>query len=159
MIHVERLRSYTEAAHQILQEYYAAIAVVMRHEQTEMDELIADPRSAMWLATADTKPVGCVVFRNGIPNSDSGECKRLYVQPASRRTGIADLLMDRLEQFAAKSQRSWIYLDTNEEFQASVKLYRRRGYSACERYNNNSQANLFFRKALYTSDGRTFRDE
>lgn len=79
MIHVERLRSFTEAANCILQEYYAAIAVVTRDGQTEMGDLIADPCSAMWVATVDTKPVGCVAFRNGVPKSDSGECKRLYV--------------------------------------------------------------------------------
>ena len=152
MIHVERLWRYTEAADRILQEYYAATAVVMRDGPNEMNDLIADPCSAMWVATVDTTPVGCVVFRNGVPNVNSGECKRLYIQPAFRKMGAADLLMDCLEQFAAVSQRSWVYLDTNEDFHASVRLYRRRGYFACERYNNNSQASLFFRKALWTTD-------
>ena len=113
-----------------------------------MEQLLGDPRSAMWIAIVHTELGGCVVFRHGVPGSDSGVCKRLYVRPTHRRMGIADLLMEHLEQFAATSQLGWVYLDTNEQFRASVELYRRRGYNPCERYNDNPQANLFFRKAI-----------
>ena len=150
MVAVTRLPAFSEAADQLLQDYYAAIGVIMRDGKAEMQQLLADPRSAMWVATVNTEPAGCVVFRQGIPQPDSGECKRLYVRPVNRRMGIADLLMEHLEQFAASSQLSWVYLDTNEQLRASLQLYRRRGYVACERYNQNPQANLFFRKAFRT---------
>ena len=151
MVHVERLASFTDAANDILQEYYGVNAVLMRNGRAEMKDLIADPSSAMWIALVDAEPAGCVVFRHGTPTPDCGECKRLYVRPAFRRMGLADLLMDHLEQFATQTQRSWVYLDTREDFQASVKLYRQRGYLACERYNDNAQADLFFRKAIAKS--------
>ena len=58
--------------------------------------------------------------------------------------------MKHLEQFATKLGRGWVYLDTRQEFQASVTLYRRRSYVACEQYNANPQADLFLRTALST---------
>lgn len=150
MMVIRRFSDFSEAADQLLQEYYAAVGVKMRDGKAEMELLLADPGSAMWVATVDTELAGCVIFRQGVPTSDSAECKRLYVRPANRRMGIADVLMEHLEQFATASQRRWIYLDTEEQLGAAAELYRRRGYSACERYNDNPGANLFFRKEVTT---------
>jgi GNAT superfamily N-acetyltransferase len=91
---------------------------------------------------------GCVVLRGEVPDQDAGECKRLYVRPAFRRLGIAEALMTALEDFARRAGVQWVYLDTHDTFAASIRLYQARGYERCERYNDNPQATLFFRKRL-----------
>ena len=147
-VRLERVGSLTAEAEAVLAEYYDAVGVVQRDDAEAMWRLLADPRSAMWLARCGNDVAGCVVMRAGVPEPAAGECKRLYVRPEHRRGGVAAALMDVLEDFARQAGMRWVYLDTNEAFAASVALYRRRGYEACARYNDNPQATMFFRKRL-----------
>ena len=41
-----------------------------------------------------------------------------------------------------------MYLDSKDNFDKALAMYRRRGYVACERFNDNPQATFFFRKKL-----------
>lgn len=41
-----------------------------------------------------------------------------------------------------------IYLDTRADMQAALRFYARRGYEACERYNDNPVAAHFMRRRL-----------
>lgn len=93
---------------------------------------------------------GCVLLRPlAIPKA--AECKRLFVAPEFRGHGLASELMDYAESLAAAQGVTHIYLDSKPEFAAALALYRRRGYEACERYNDNAQATFFFRKHLRSS--------
>ena len=56
--------------------------------------------------------------------------------------------MDVLEQFARESGLEWIYLDSYDDLKPAIALYERRGYSRCDRYNDNPQATLFMRKRI-----------
>jgi ribosomal protein S18 acetylase RimI-like enzyme len=56
--------------------------------------------------------------------------------------------MDTLEAAARSANLRWIYLDSKDNFQAAIALYRRRGYTACPRYNQNPEATIFLRKYL-----------
>lgn len=145
---MERILTLTAEAEALIGEYYEAAAVVQRDGAEAMRALLADPRSAMWVAYVAGEAAGCVVLKAGVPGADAGECKRLYVRPAFRRGGVADALMEALESFVKAAGLGWVYLDTNDAFRASVALYRRRGYEACARYNENPQATLFFRKRI-----------
>jgi GNAT superfamily N-acetyltransferase len=100
------------------------------------------------LAYLGEAAVGCVVLRmlDSIPLA--GECKRLYVQPAARGHRIADKLLDAQEDFARSKGLRWIYLDSYDDLKAAIALYRKRGYTSCERYNENPQATIFLRKQL-----------
>ena len=147
-VRMKRRRHLNAQAWALLAEFYAAIDVVHQDSAEEMQDLLRDAHSGLWVATVGSMPAGCVVLKAGVPEEGSGECKRLYVRPAFRKQGVADRLMEALEQAARASGMPWIYLDTRTEFAASVRLYQRRGYLACPRYNNNSQATLFFRKRL-----------
>ncbi len=91
---------------------------------------------------------GCVLYRplDTIPHA--AECKRLFVLPQFRGHNLAARLMDTLEDTARDSGLSWIYLDSKDNFQAAITMYRRRGYTDCPRYNQNPQATIFLRKDL-----------
>lgn len=147
-IRIERLTAPTEAAQQIIEEYYEAVEVVQRDEPGALYKLIHGKRSGVWLAFAGSEAVGCVVLKDLPSISEAGECKRLYVKPSARGCGIADLLLDALEKHAHSLGMRWMYLDTHDGLKAAIALYERRGYERCERYNDNPQATVFMRKRL-----------
>jgi ribosomal protein S18 acetylase RimI-like enzyme len=74
--------------------------------------------------------------------------KRLYVRPAFRQRGIADKLLQALEQFASTQGAEWLYLDTSDDLKAAIAFYEGHGYLRCDRYNDNPQATIFMRKQI-----------
>ncbi|MGB9991556.1 GNAT family N-acetyltransferase [Pseudoduganella rhizocola] len=139
-----------EDTHALLNEYFEAINVVVRDTPDGVKAFLSAPDSALWLAYVDGAPAGCVALRP-LPLPQVGgavECKRLYVRPQHRGLGIAEALLDAMEAHAAAEGRSWIYLDSKAGLDAAIRLYRKRGYQDCERYNDNPEATVFQRKAL-----------
>ena len=132
----------------LLQEYYEAVHVVRRDTPEAIQKIIDDPCSGVWLAYLEEEAVGCVVLRKLASIPFAGECKRLYVQPASRGHRIAEKLLDAQEDFARDQGLRWIYLDSYDDLKVAIALYRRRGYVSCERYNDNPQATVFLRKNI-----------
>jgi GNAT superfamily N-acetyltransferase len=147
-IRIERLRTVNNVALALVQEYYEAIGVLKRDSSQSIEKLADEPGSGMWLAYLRDAAVGCVVLRSLPTIPSAAECKRLYVRPAARGHGIADRLMDALEEFAASQGLQWIYLDSFDDLKSAIALYEKRGYHRCERYNDNPQATLFMRKRL-----------
>jgi DNA-binding MarR family transcriptional regulator/GNAT superfamily N-acetyltransferase len=152
-VRVVRLTKATNDALQLLQEYYEAVSVVQRDGPKVIQKIIDDRSSGVWLAYLGEKAVGCVVLKKLAPIPFAAECKRLYVQPQARGQGIADALLDAQEEYAREQGMQWIYLDSYDDLKAAIALYRRRGYLPCERYNDNPQATVFFRKQI--ARGRT----
>lgn len=132
----------------LLERYYSEWNVVQRDARDQIvDYLAAQAPFGFVVVEKNGILVACVMLRM-LPSIESAaECKRLYVAPEHRGEGLASLLMDYVEGFAA-SRLQWIYLDTGADFAAAQSLYRTRGYEACERYNDNPQATCFFRKRL-----------
>jgi GNAT superfamily N-acetyltransferase len=147
-VRIVRLSKTNDEAIQLLQEYYEAVSVVQRDTPEAIQKIIDDPGSGVWLAYLDDQAVGCVVLRKLCSIPISGECKRLYVQPAARGNRIAEKLLEAQEDFAREQGLRWIYLDTYDDLKAAIALYRKRGYVSCERYNDNPQATLFLRKQI-----------
>jgi hypothetical protein len=56
--------------------------------------------------------------------------------------------MDFIEHQSLAAGYDWMYLDSKDNFTDAIAMYRRLGYSPCERYNDNPQATVFFRKRL-----------
>lgn len=139
----------------LLTEYYEALSVVQRDSPADLQKLLRDPNAGFWIAYLGKMTAGCVVLRPLSSRLLAGECKRLYVRPAFRGNGIAKALLDRLESFAANSGLSWVYLDSKDDLQAAITLYRQRGYRSCKRYNDNPQATLFLRKRIGKAPTRT----
>ena len=119
-----------------------------RDRPGDLQTLLAEANSAMWLARLNDETVGCVVLRDLPSIPRAAECKRLYVRPAARGNRIATLLLDALEDHARTLNLDWIYLDTYDDLKPAIALYRQRGYQPCDRYNDNPQATLFMRKRL-----------
>jgi DNA-binding MarR family transcriptional regulator/GNAT superfamily N-acetyltransferase len=147
-VRIVRLSKSNADAIQLVQEYYEAVSVVQRDAPSAIQKIIDDPCSGVWLAYLQEKAVGCVVLRRLASVPFAAECKRLYVQPDARGHGIADNLMDALENFARSKGLRWIYLDSYDDLKAAIALYRKRGYVSCKRYNDNPQATVFLRKNL-----------
>jgi len=147
-VRIVRLSKSNADAVRLVQEYYEAVSIVQRDAPGALGKIIDDPSSCVWLACMEEKAVGCVVLRRLSSIPFAAECKRLYVQPTARGLGIADKLMDALENFARDSGFRWVYLDSHDGLKAAIALYRKRGYVPCERYNDNPQATVFLRKNL-----------
>jgi GNAT superfamily N-acetyltransferase len=147
-VRIVRVQTADADALRLIEEYYEAVQVVLRDSPDAIQQITAEPGSGLWLAYLQGQAVGCVMLRRLKPLPSAGECKRLYVQPDARGHGIADALMDALEAYARNGGLQWIYLDTYHGLKPAVALYEKRGYVACERYNDNPQATVFLRKNI-----------
>ncbi len=133
----------------LLREYYEAIGVTKRDTPEELRACLSREASAFWLAYMEDKLAGCVALRSLPSLERAGECKRLYVRPEFRNQGLAAALLDTLEQYASVNGLNWVYLDSKDDLQDAIRMYLRRGYEPCDRFNNNPQATIFFRKQLH----------
>ena len=133
----------------LVKEYFHAVGVWVRDTESGFGEYLVGDDSGVWLAFAATEAVGCIVLHPLASLPRSGEIKRLYVRPAYRRQGLADGLLQALEEFAANTSRyEWLYLDTKDDLVSAIRFYERHGYECCDRYNSNPQATIFMRKRL-----------
>ncbi len=135
-------------AEALLNEYYDAVGVIKRDSLEEVRGFLSDAAGGFWIAYVEQVAVGCVVLRSLPSMGGAAECKRLYVRSSFRRLGIADALLDALEIHARLAGCSWIYLDSKDDLEAALRLYEKRGYGECDRYNDNPQATVFLRKDL-----------
>lgn len=132
----------------LLERYYTEWKVVQRDEPERVADYLEQPAPLGFVVLEENGVlIGCVLLRALPSITSAAECKRLYVIPEHRGAGLASLLMDYVEGFAA-GRVEWIYLDTGANFTAAQSLYHARGYESCERYNDNPQAACFFRKRL-----------
>jgi GNAT superfamily N-acetyltransferase len=142
-------RNDMDGAWTIVNEYYDAVAVVVREDRPGFERAYFGDGSGIWLArSAQGAVVGCIALRPLDAFPSAGEVKRLYVQPAARGAGIAGLLLDALEDDAKAFGYRWLYLDSKDDLEAAIRFYEKRGYDHCERYNDNPQATIFMRKQL-----------
>ncbi len=87
-----------------------------------------------WVVVAHIKgrPVGCGGFR---PIGDgAAELKRVFVQKDCRRQGVAEAMLQRLEQRAADLGYGRIVLETGKALLPAVALYEKLGYRVIESY-------------------------
>lgn len=138
-------------ASELVNEYNDAIGVIHRDSPEALLSYLADPACGFWIARVNNVAAGCVALRPLTKFASAVECKRLFVRPEFRRRGIAELLMTALEEHAQSGGMEWVYLDSKDDLEGALALYRRTGYVACDRYNDNSQATVFMRKQLYCS--------
>jgi GNAT superfamily N-acetyltransferase len=80
---------------------------------------------AFWVAAFDGRSVGCVGLRELAPGRV--EVKHLYVEPASRRSGVAAALMAAFEAEAARRGAD-VLLETGTRQPEAIALYEGRGY-------------------------------
>lgn len=88
-----------------------------------------------WIAlNNEDKVIGTISLRkiDGI----TAEVKYLYIKKEERRKGISSFLIDALMDFAQKNNFQKLQLDTYEEFQAAIKLYKKIGFIVKEKTEN-----------------------
>jgi GNAT superfamily N-acetyltransferase len=137
-----------DAAYGIVEEYYDAGDVVARDAKDEFKKYYFGEHSGIWLASTEDGVVGCIALRELPEIQRSGEIKRMYVQPAHRKHGIAKKLLSALEHFAKNAGYEWLYLDSAPGMDTAVRFYQRSGFELCSRYNDNPQANIYLRKKI-----------
>jgi DNA-binding MarR family transcriptional regulator/N-acetylglutamate synthase-like GNAT family acetyltransferase len=108
--------------------------------------LVVDDTAAFIVATSDGQPVGC----GGVQQvaAQTGEIKRMWVDPEWRGAGLGSRLLRHLEATAADLGYQTVRLDTNATLTEAIALYERAGYRHISRYNDNPYAQVWFEKRL-----------
>lgn len=140
--------SQIERAYAIVREYYETAAVVVREDLDEFAREYFIEGGGVWLAEDGGAVVGCIALRGLRGKPGCGEIKRLYVRPEYRGQGLADRLLEALENHAKEFRYEWLYLDTAADMKAAARFYERKGFEPSLRYNDNPQAAIFMRKAI-----------
>jgi GNAT superfamily N-acetyltransferase len=84
------------------------------------------------VAWVDDRAVGCGGVR--AHDGDIGELKRMYVQPAYRRTGVGRAVLAALEARARALGYARLRLETGVRQPEAIALYRAAGYEPIEAY-------------------------
>jgi GNAT superfamily N-acetyltransferase len=141
----------SDAAWEIIQEYYEAVGVVARDSKEDFQRLYFHDGAGVWSATIGGGLVGSIALRPLAHIANAGEVKRLYVRPTHRGSGIAKALYQALELYAREFGYLSLYLDTTDEMLAAQRFYADLGFQTISRYNDNPQATIFMRKAIQVS--------
>jgi putative acetyltransferase len=90
-------------------------------------EEVADGRGAFLVAYAGSRPVACGAIRR--LDAGTAEIKRMYVVPAERRRGFAQVMLARLEAEARALGVARIVLETGVRQPEAIALYTREGFT------------------------------
>jgi GNAT superfamily N-acetyltransferase len=96
------------------------------------------PAGLFLVAEVDGAPAGCGAWRVHEPGVV--EVKRVYVEPAVRRQGLAQLLMAELEDSAAAAGHRRVVLNTGDRQPEALALYAALGYTPVPGYGVYAQA-------------------
>jgi DNA-binding MarR family transcriptional regulator/GNAT superfamily N-acetyltransferase len=107
-------------------------------------EELVPPAGRFLIARLDGRAVGCGGLK--AKGRKLGEIKRMWVAPDARGLGIAQRLLDALEEQAARMGLDTLQLDTNRALKEAHALYVRNGYREIPRYNDNPYAHHWFEK-------------
>jgi GNAT superfamily N-acetyltransferase len=133
-----------------------ALLALTTAQQAELAALYGDdqplvtphPDTSFTLLLVDNTPVGCIGLQP--VTADTGEIKRLYVEPSSRGWGLSRLLLTHLETQARAQGLTTLRLETGPEQHAAIALYTRHGYHPIPAYPpfEHEPASLCFAKHL-----------
>jgi GNAT superfamily N-acetyltransferase len=90
------------------------------------------PRGLFLVAEVDGVPAGCGAWR--LLPSGAAEIKRVYVEPAFRRQGVARLVVAALEASAAAAGHTRVVLNSGREQPEALALYADLGYGPVPGY-------------------------
>lgn len=141
-----------EDARWCIREYFAYLGSVFPEgfdsdSDPERDRArFGEPDGAFLVAYLDGTPVGCGALQR--IGEDAGEIKRMWVAASARGRGLGARILDALEEEARARGFTAVFLDTNDALTPAITMYRSRGYTDIERYNDNPYARLWFRKQL-----------
>jgi GNAT superfamily N-acetyltransferase len=84
------------------------------------------PQGLFLVAEIDGSPAGCGAWR-ALPEG-TAEIKRVYVEPAFRRRGLAQVIVAELEVAAARAGYGSVVLNTGRQQPEALALYAELGY-------------------------------
>lgn len=116
-----------------------------RGPSAEPGELVP-PVGLFVLARLDDEAVGCGALK--LIARGVGEIKRMWVAPSARGLGVAQRLLEALEQHAAATGLRTLRLDTHRSLEAARAMYLRNGYREIPAYNDNPYAHHWFEKRI-----------
>jgi len=105
---------------------------------------LVPPAGLFLLARLDGQPVGCAALK--VEGRRVGEIKRMWVALPARGLGIAQRLLDALEEHAIGIGLKVLRLDTNRSLSEARALYARNGYVEIAPYNDNPYADHWYEK-------------
>jgi len=113
----------------------------------------APPSGVFLVAEVDGVAAGCGAWR--LLASGEVEIKRVYVEPAHRRRGLAQRIMAALEDGAAHAGHRSVVLNTGQEQPEALVLYDRLGYRPVPGYGVYADAPdaVFLGRELAQRDG------
>jgi ribosomal protein S18 acetylase RimI-like enzyme len=107
----------------------------------------APPEGALLIATLAGNPAGCVALKK--LDDKTCEVKRMFVDPAFRRRGVARALMVRLLEDASTRGYRRVRLGTLQTMTAAQALYRALGFVEIPHYRPDEHTDtMFFEKNL-----------
>ena len=100
------------------------------------------------LARADGVAVGCGAMR--LLDGETGELKRMYVEPQQRGRGVGKAIVEQLEAAAVTLGARRLVLETGIHQTEAIALYRRVGFSEIDCFGEyaSSPTSLCFEKKL-----------
>ena len=107
---------------------------------------LVPPQGVFLLAWLDGTAIGCGGLK--VLDEGIGEIKRMWVAPEARGLGVAQRLLDALEDHARALSLLCVRLDTNRTLVEARALYARNGYQEIPAYNDNPYADHWFEKRL-----------
>jgi GNAT superfamily N-acetyltransferase len=108
------------------------------------DEAVVDPAEFVppaglfLVAEVDGAPAGCGAWR--VHADGAVEVKRVYVEPAYRRRGLAQRLMAELERTAAAAGHRAVVLNSGDRQPEALALYAALGYTPVAGYGVYAEA-------------------
>ena len=117
-------------------------------------DAIFQPHVRFFLARLHGVAVGC----GGVALfPDYAEVKRMYVHHTARGQGVADALLERIEQEVLSAGLSVLRLETGDRQIAAMRLYVRTGFRECPAFGDYAlkppqaiAASVFFEKRIGT---------
>jgi len=145
-----------DAARELFLEYAAWLQVDLcfqgfEQELATLPGKYAPPDGRLFLACRDGKPIGCVALRRF--DADSGELKRLYVQPDHRGHGVARALGAAAIEAARAIGYHRVVLDTLDRMTAARALYAAAGFREIPAYYPNPIAGAQYMELVLREDG------
>lgn len=84
------------------------------------------------VAYVNGNPAGCGAIKDYAPGIM--EIKRMYTSPESRGKGVATMVLNELESWAAEMSFDKCLLETGKKQQDAIRLYNRNGYQIVSNY-------------------------
>ncbi|MGA7570215.1 MAG: GNAT family N-acetyltransferase [Candidatus Aquilonibacter sp.] len=132
-MNIEQVHRPTDDVRALIGELDAELAGSYAPEQRHglTIEAIFEPPVRFFIARKEGQAVGCggVAFF-----SDFAELKRMYVRAAARGDGVADAIIERLENEARNAGLRVVRLETGVHQPAAIGFYRRHGFTPCRAF-------------------------